>query len=273
MTAENAMRHTALRWPRFLALVRVDLAERWRGYAGFLLIALLIQVLGMALLLSLGSPARPMDLDSQMGWYYGYLLVYLAAFACLLYAPMEKQGASLLMLMRPASVLEKWLHAMLMLLVLFPLAYTVVYLLVTVPVNAVAAGMEAARLGQNPVGFHVFLPLMSLQSGQRDMWAGQVFFIWWYLVISGFGSFALVRFRRAAAIKALGLALAVFMLTMLLLAWGHGGGGGQLFEWLQPQERASMDLAGVLGSLLFWLLAPALCWLAGYFALRERDLA
>lgn len=34
-----------------------------------------------------------------------------------------------------------------------------------------------------------------------------------------------------------------------------------------------MDLAGVLGSLLFWLLAPALCWLAGYFALRERDLA
>lgn len=86
-----------------------------------------------------------MHLDAQLGWYYSFLFIFGVAFCFLFHAPMQRQGSSLLALMRPASTLEKWLHAACMLVVLFPLALHLCYLIATVPINALAALAESTR--------------------------------------------------------------------------------------------------------------------------------
>lgn len=280
-----APRTSTFKWSRFTALMRVDLIERWRAYGVFLLAILVIQLLIIVWLLSSSSWLSPMSIKGQMAWYYGFLLAFAYAFACLQFAPMGKHSASLLILMRPASVFEKWLHATLITLVVFPLAYTVVYLLATVPFNAIAAAAEASHrakeLAVNPdnaltaaAGFHVFLPLISPGDNQNGGRFAHLLFVWWYLIITGFCTFALMGVRRAAVFKAIGLAVVILILSLMMLSWGSGS-ADVLMSWGNTgrgNAEKSLGIRGVIAMTLFWLVTPVLLWLSGYFALRERDL-
>ena len=282
----NPITH-AFRWHRFCALVRVDLAERWRTYGGFLLSTLTIQLLIICWALFNSPQPSPMRYAGQMGWYYGFLMAFGAAFAFLLFAPMHKHGASMLALLRPASVFEKWLHAALLLLVLFPLAYTLVYLLVMLPANGIAAAIEATRIAQqsaSPVNqarltaFQLFLPLITRSPDGDNVDSAQVFVAWWYLIMSGFLSFALVRFRRAAAIKTIGLAIIILILSGIALSSGNSGSDVvRQLNWLAllrgDSSDTSVGMHTIIANVLFWLVAPCLTWLSAWLALKEKDLA
>ena len=272
---------TAFRWSRFSALLRVDLAERWRSYAGLLVIALIVQMLLLAWILFVNRSPKPMHLDAQQGWYYSFLFIFGVAFCFLFYAPMQRQGSSLLALMRPASTLEKWLHAACMLVVLFPLAYTVCYLIATVPINALAALAESTRYRaeiaaatrpapSEPIGFHVYLPLLSNADAHGDKPWKQLVYYWWYLILCGYAAFALVLFRRAAAFKAVALVFIVLILSVM--AMSKGGNASVLIHWLDGRQRPSMSASAVLANLLLWLGVPLLVWCSAWLALRERDL-
>ena len=275
--APHSKTGTAFRWSRFSALVRVDLAERWAGYGGVLLISAVIQLL---LLSWITLSSAPMPRSAQMGWYYGFLFSFGVVFCFVFYAPMQKQGASLLALMRPASVLEKWLHAALLLLVGFPLAHTLVFLVISVPINAFAAIAEAARVSNSHVaadqlvGLQVFLPFLPERDGDRGVnWAHMVFH-WWYLIIAGFGAFALVRFTRAAALKTFALALILLILTAMALSASSGTGSLKvLSHWWSSGNHMPWSVTAVVANLLFWLGMPSLLWCSTYLALRERDLS
>ena len=267
---------------RFMALLRVDMAERWRSYAAFMAVTLVIHVLVLITVFGNSRDLSPMGYSSQSAAYYGFLLAFGAAFACLLFAPLQRQGAALLTLVRPASRLEKWLHAVVMMLLLFPLVYTLGFWLTYVPVNALAAVSEArmaareAAMGNTVTvdGFQWFVPMLFHADGYRSGLGVQWLFVWSYWVLCGFAAFALVLFHRAAAIKALGVALVLGLLTILALSMGPGTGDMDgLMMWLSAKQRAQMGALEIVTCLLFWLVTPALVWWASYRAWVERDLA
>lgn len=266
---------------RFMALLRVDMAERWRSYAAFMAAVAVVHVLVLILVFG-NSGTSPMRYSSQLGNYYGFLLAFGAAFACLLYAPLQRQGAVLLALVLPASSLEKWLHAVCMLLVFFPLAYTLTFLLTYVPANALAAAAESAYVAKQAamgetvasVGFSLFVPLLPLAPKGKVALDAQMFFIWCYWVLMGFSAFSLVLFRRAAAIKSLGLALVVALVSIVVLSMSSGNSPfNALALWLSASGRAGMGVVEIMANGLFWLIVPAGLWWAAFRAWRERDLA
>lgn len=271
----------AFSWPRFMALLRVDMAERWRSYAAFMAGVAVVHVLVLILIFA-NAGASPMRYSSQMGFYYGFLLAFGAAFACLLYAPLQRQGSVLLALVLPASSLEKWLHAAWVLLVFFPLAYTLTFLFTYVPANALAAAAESAQVARRVamgetvigVGFSLFLPLLPLAPKGQVALDAQMFFIWCYWILMGFAAFSLVLFRRAAAIKTLGLALVVALLSIMVMSMSpRHGNFDSLALWLNARGRADMGALEVTASVLFWLVVPVSLWWASFRAWRERDLA
>ncbi|QIL81299.1 hypothetical protein G7047_16305 [Diaphorobacter sp. HDW4A] len=275
----------AFRWSRFAALVRVDLAERWRSYGSVLLVALVVQVLVLGWMLFMMRAPNPMDIGAQRGWFNSFLFIFGVAFCFVFFAPMQRQGSSLLILMRPASIFEKWLHAALVLLVLFPLAYTLVYLLATVPLNGIAALIESARYEQaaatlSPlpeklrVGLQVFIPFLSIGDRHSSERWEQLLLHWWYTVICGFAAFALVRFHRAAVFKSLALAFFVLLFSVMVLSSGSRMGGDPrvLTSWLDGDGTFPFSVSAVLANLLLWLCTPLLVWGSAYLALRERDL-
>ncbi|MFZ6654778.1 hypothetical protein [Undibacterium sp. TJN19] len=58
----------------------------------------------------------------QMSWYTGGLFTTAIIFAGRYFRHMVNPGASLIALMRPASIFEKWLLAFVIISILFPLA-------------------------------------------------------------------------------------------------------------------------------------------------------
>ncbi|QNP48077.1 hypothetical protein [Diaphorobacter aerolatus] len=284
-------RHTAtgkgshFRWSRFAALARVDFAERWRIYAAVLLIALVVQLLLHGWAQFVLGKMRPMDVSTQQGWYNVFLCIFGIPFMFVLHAPMYKQGSGLLMLMRPASTFEKWLHAALLMLVAFPLAYTVVYLLATVPLNGFVAMLESANhakarlitpnaITSQSAGFHVYLPFLRADDRSQIDASSQWMFQWFYTVIAGFGAFALVRFRHAAPFKTLALAFILLILSLFVLSLSMftDGETGALTHWIDGSRRVDLNASTIVSNLLFWLGTPALVWWSAYLALRERDL-
>lgn len=265
---------------RFLALLRVDWAERKRSYYALAAVVLVVHVLFLGLIAA-GAPAiRPLEKDTLMTLYYSLLLVFLAAFFCVLFAPLQRQGSALLALVRPASSLEKWLHAVLMLLVAMPLAYTLIFELLYLGVNAIAAHAEAthyaklAAEGQKsfnkPVGFQWFVPLLGNDS--QGMAMAQAMYLWLTVVLAGFGAYSLVKFQRAAALKALGLAVVLLLCTLLLLLVSSSE-PSVLFEWGKPAVLRRNGWDAWLAQCLFWLVCPLLLWLASFWAWLEKDLA
>lgn len=278
-------RGTVFLWTRFSTLIRVDLAERWRIYAGLLLIALVIQILLLSWVCLLESSPAPLNSVGQQAWYNAFLFIFGIAFCFAFHAPMHRQGSSLLILMRPTSTLEKWLHAAIMLTVLFPLAYTLCYLVATVPISAIAAVLENARYERliatepranpgKPIGFQVFIPLLSAGYEKGVSQWKQMLFFWWYAVVCGYAAFALVMFRRAAVFKSVALAFIVLILCVMTLSVsaGFSGKAVTLTSWQSANGLSVLSASDVIANLLLWLGVPMLVWCSAWLALRERDL-
>lgn len=275
---------------RFVRLLRVELAERWRTHAGFLLVMAVVLALLAALML--GSRSYwGLTVSDQGGWYAFGLWASGYAFAHLWLAPWQRTAPSLLALMRPAAVAEKWALTALALLLLYPLAYTAVFAAiysVAAPLayeGRMAQYAEAARqaaadgtLDQltppRRADYVAYIPFLSEgradgEAPARGRWLSWLF----YAGLTGYAATLALAFRRAAGIKALALGIALVMGTGLLLATVGDRGMEGLVRWFDRSSLwADGSALGVL-RLAFWLGVPALLWVCSYFALRERDLA
>lgn len=277
--------------PRLLRLMRVELAERWRTCAAFLLVVAVVQALLVAVVVA--SQGYPMlRTEAQGGWYFVGLLASGYVFAHVWLAPWQRTDATLLTLMRPAAVSEKWALIALMLLVLYPLAYTAVFGLVYGGAGALAyhlstqAMLQAQALGEpNPftgkapitrADYALFLPFMPARADASD-WTLRIQAAWAlvYSGLMGYAAMTLLAWSRAAGMKALGMGIALLLLTGMLMPLGEMASGlSVLASWLDTARNpyaGSLPLQLLSG--LFWLGVPALLWLASYTALRERNLA
>ena len=293
MKPEQTGRGAVFSPSRFMRLLRAEARARWRVLGAFMLVLTVVGVLLAGMLLAV-SQGQALQTEVQSVIYVLGLLLSGYVFAHVWFAPLQRSPSALLALMLPASVAEKWWLSALALGLLYPLAYTLAFVLVFGPASALGYAWQTAQLaeqiaslkpganGAAPPGgtlalpqavqYAVFLP--GLRAGQPSGamgWAAQLAWLSVYATVIGYAATLLVWFRRAAAIKALALGVAL-LLTFLLSLSLVGAGWDRIGWWLNPDRHVASLRLGVL-AVLFWVGVPLLLWLTSLLALRERDLA
>ena len=258
---------------RFRRLAAVHWAEQGRSYLWFLAIGIAVHGCVWLLVTSGGSDAKTYQDDVQAFVFItGYLLSSLL-FAGRYYAALSRPESTLTFLMRPASALEKTLLALLVVGVLYPLAYTLAFQVCNLPGAAIG---EAAR----------DVVLASKTQAEQNAYLAQVsygpFFPFatdgspWFELDLLLGTAALqalvlcgaLFFHRVAWLKTLVALFVLVVIALPLLAILTDASPGQLF-W--SESRSGPTPALLAWKWLLWLCVPALFWASTYFLLRERE--
>jgi hypothetical protein len=267
---------------RFGRLARAHFAEQRRGYAWFLAAGLLIQVL-VSILYAVGEDGLiGFKADTQQGYYLSGLYLLGTIFAGRYFLGMGQRAPALLALMRPASVLEKWLLAALVVLLAYPIAFTIGYFLVDIPVDLVAAAQAQARAGQQlalwqhhavgsrPAAFDAHDYRLFLPWEAFGTWRQAVAMLLWLSSLYGLSMFGSLYFRAVPFIKSLLAALLFVLLVALCSEWLGGDASLVLNYWEHPRY---LRPAQEIGYAMLWIGFPGALWLACYRALREREIA
>jgi hypothetical protein len=264
---------------RFQRLARAQFAEQWRPWAWYLAGVVLIGV-AVAIIQAVDG-LRDFQTSTQEGLYYSGLFLFAPIFAGRYFLAMSTRASALLSLMRPASAFEKWLLAVLVVVLLWPLVYTLVFYVVDAPTAALAyasakqhAAHAMAEYARNPVGekpkafdsrdYALFTPW-----GDWHGWREAVQIGLWLLFAQGFAMFGSLYFRSVPFIKTLFSALLLVLLVALSSSMLDGS--PELFLNYWERARPLSDWQQLLYPLL-WLLIPGGLWLSCYLGLREREI-
>lgn len=269
---------------RFLRLVRAHWAESWKAYAWFFGVCAILNGIFLAMALSDNSDHQylPMHHSQQAGWYLFGLIIAGLVFATRYFEQFSNTGSTLILLMRPASVFEKWCLALLFVVIFFPLAYTLGYACMNYPVVAFAKSHYVALsppAEPSPV-FRIYIPF-SGSNPDAPASAGDAIFHLLELVFAFKFSACLaicmsgrVFFKRAAVLK-------TWMLLFGLLLFGffisEKEFGSLLFAdigWVVPKSLRPTPNpwdAALAHAILFGV--PVLVWTALFFHIREREVS
>lgn len=258
---------------RFLRLARSQWAEQGRGWLWFLAIVLMLHL--TVLIIFLGSERGPLSLtEDTQGSLYGFGLFVLAPiFAGRYFLEMSRKESALLVLMRPASVFEKWLLAVLVVGIGFPLAFTATFYLLDVPAWALsqAAALESVReqhLAPKEAAALMARYVLFDPIGGREGLSGALQALVWMWMFQAFALFGSLWFRRMPFLKTLASGLVLWLLAILVAAWLGAQPGLLLDIW--DTRRTLSPLQSWLFPLI-WVAVPVLMIAASFFALKERE--
>ena len=268
---------------RFARLAAAQWVEQRRGWGWFLAIGTLLLAL-MYLFLATVSGRMAFTRDGQTALFYGALFVSAPVFAGRYFQAMVQPEVGLLTLMRPASAFEKWLLAFLVVAVAYPLAFCVAFEIVNVPAwllahaaavadGAAQGGVDAAtpralRAAGDPERYQLLLPwALGAEETQGRVLATTALLL---VGAQGFAVLGSLYFHRMPFIKTI-LAGVALMISLSMFSAFVGGSPATVFAFWGDDD-ATRSLGDTVISLLFWFGVPALFWLAGLFALQEREL-
>lgn len=265
---------------RFGRLWRAHWAESWREYLWFALMGAIINLIFLVLLFASEAKGTmsSFELNGQRVWYVFGLFISAFIFAGRHFRRLAEPGVALITLMRPASHLEKWLLAFLLVAICYPLAYTVVYCAMNYPVVELARQHFFSNKGclecdHANVDFRIFVPFFSVSdsalSGQWLHIKQQVFSM--LLLWSGQGLLlgGTLFFRRSPILRTL---LALFVLGVGLVALGPTPTMGGFWS-ATGKEVVPFSALEMAVSLVLWAGLPLLLWLSALFHLKNRELA
>ena len=245
-THNRSPKSRAFHAPRFALLLRAQWAEQHRSWAAFLLVFASIYALCLLLALSTSGYAM-LTTDGQAAFYTAGLLVSGYLFAGRYFAGIDKREGSLLLLMQPASANEKILVAALVILLLYPLAYTAMFELLTWPARKLAyalaqenfqrwtsPGMKIDRSAPKVEEFAAFWPFM--QDARNH---AMIALMYWGL--TAYSLACSLYFRSAALLKSWALAAALFLLTSMWAIFTRPD-GDMLAVWWQRIFRVSLGV-------------------------------
>jgi len=266
---------------RFTRLVRAHWAESWRRYAWFLAAGVLLHVVISIICFAGKQGFAAFDTRGQTDFYFLGLFVLTPIFAGRYFLPMATRSSALLALMRPASVFEKWLLAVLIVAVLYPLTYTLAFYLIDAPDQWLASAQAKHQTLQHGVdfpkhrvghGFDAFKPDYSLIApwAMFEDWREAAGILLLLCSLQGIAVFGSLYFRTVPFIKTVLSCLLLLLVSVLLSTvfgsrpdlvlgyWGH----------LRPLSSLQAILYPAL-----WMVFPGLFWLASFLALKEREIA
>lgn len=268
---------------RFVMLAKAHLAQTMRSYAGFLFVLAIVYVIVILMVLS-SNGGRAFNVSGQYTFYYLGLIMSGYVFAARYFKELSHPGAALSFFMQPASTLEKWLLALLWVLVLYPLLYTVLFEVTTYFARIAAVFLQQHKHEQLmlsreeiAVQYEQFIPFVQHKAFDSSAVWDQFGFCLIYMALSAYAIFSALFFNKATMIKGL---VGLFVLCLLTAWLGLFTRSHTTFDilsfWFSDGLRWSGENGvGVLrqfGVVLFWFVTPVFLWVATFFALKERDL-
>lgn len=266
---------------RFTRLARAHRAENQRSYLLFLVVVVSIYTLWQLIMLSM-SDGRTGTTETQSAMFFSGLIISGTIFATQYFSALRKPESSLSLLMRPASTFEKWLLAVLVVLTVYPIIYTIII----TPLNAIMGELGyqirfadiAARIKAGskmelptPQNYATFIPF-------TQVWSVPLVLI--YTGCTALSVLGSVYFRKIAALKMAALCFVLLLITLFFASIFRFN--TQYLSWWDWDSRYLQKTIQILSStqttlmlwvnIQFWLLVPTLLWLCALLALRERDL-
>lgn len=266
---------------RFARLARAHWAESWRRYAWFLAAGVLLHLVISIICFASPRGFAAFDTDGQTGFYFIGLYVLTPIFAGRYFLSMSTRASALLALMRPASTFEKWLLAVLMIAVAYPLAYTLAFYLIDAPDQWLAyaqakhqALQQMLDFAKHPVGDKPdpFKPAQyALMVPWRifDNWREAVGMLLLLCSLQGIAVFGSLYFRSVPFIKTVLACVLLLLASMLLPALFDSRPELVLGYWGHQRPLSSLQAVFYPG---LWLVFPVLFWLASFLALKEREI-
>jgi hypothetical protein len=268
---------------RFLRLANAHWAEYRKAYAWFIAIGIMVQFVLMLIIFSDWNDRPVLRTDMQGSIYYAGLFLTAPIFAARYFQLMSKPESALIILMRPASVFEKWLLAFIIVAVLYPIIYTLAFYVCNLPAALLAKAQAHNYILLNPQVLDDCsgeLNCISYNSPEKY----DVFFIGTsfknslelipvFLTMTALQAFAVLGslyFKTMPFIKTLLIAFFV-LLACIFVSVVFGGDPEGFFQ--------AWRFVGVLKQpkdfmyLFTWLCVPSLLWLSCFLALKEREVA
>lgn len=258
---------------RFLRLSRAQWAEQRTQYLGHMLVVGMLAVVVLLFLLVIASGREFPTWLQQMLYLWGFFLTGFV-FAARYFNAMARRESALLALMRPASVFEKWLLCVVVVAVLYPLCYSLLFLAFMWPAQQVVLAIGA--LGSpdsyfDPAKHALFVPMWpqghdaSVSSARQQV--GFLIALWAVQALAVAGS---LYFRRVAMLRTMALAFVLFLMTLLVSATAKAS-DTVLFAWWSASGVA-LSLGVHAINAVLWIGLPMLLWLQVYLHLREKEL-
>jgi hypothetical protein len=258
---------------RFWKLAVVQWAEYGRSYLWFLGIGIAVHLCTVLLVTNGGARLFNYTKEMQMAVYIAGYLITGSLFALRYFSALSDRDSALTCLMRPASALEKFLLAFLIVAVLYPLAYTLAFQVCNLPGAHLGEAARDANILGSPrevIGyrgmqdFGPYLPFTQAAGIGRDgqLLLGTLFLQ--ALVLAG-----TLYFRRVAWLKTVVALFVLLVLGIPLLAIATGASPDLLFF---DNARRAHSLQTSAWQAAVWFGVPLLMWASVFFFLREREL-
>lgn len=260
---------------RFIKLASVQWAEHGRGYLWFLAIGIAVHLCVVLLIAAGGMAAHAYALEMQIAVFVvGYLLTS-GLFAGRYFSALARRESALTLLMRPASSFEKWLLAVLVVAVLYPIAFTLAFQVCHLPAAWLAEAARDAEVAANQAREQTVFPyLANLEYGPYVPFVvGGNRVLELHLLAAGAALQGLVvagtlYFRRLALTKTLVFLFVLAIILIPLLAVVTGANPGRLLYVEESVWPRPLPLPWIV---MVWAGMPALFWLGNLFLLRERE--
>lgn len=259
-------------WPRFRRLARAQWAEQRPQYLAHLLVCGMLYIVLLLFLLGVSSFGA-FRTGMQSALYFGGLYLTGFVFAGRYFNAMAQRESALLALMRPASVLEKWLLCLVVVAIAYPVAYSLLYLVITWPVQQMAVAVLSALEPQTfkPQDFALFLPLAPSPDRHGLSPLQQLAFLIALWAVQAFAVAGSLYFSRAALLKTLALGFGLFALTSLLASLA-GMRVEVLAAWWSSRRWVPLDVWVHALNAALWIGLPTLLWLQAYVHLKDKEL-
>lgn len=260
---------------RFLRLANAHWAEYRKAYAWFIGIGVMLHFVLTLIIFSGSNGFMTLSTDGQGVIYYCGLFLTAPIFAARYFQKMSKRESALLVLMRPASVLEKWLLAFIVVAVLYPLVYTLAFYICNIPAwwlsKAQAEHYYLLNAQQQTQSYYpekkyeLFFILSSFKRWQD--------FVQIALILTTLQSFAVLGslyFKAMPFIKTLLFAFVILLVSIFIGIVFNSNPEAFFNFW---DANRFMKNPAHYFFLFAWLAVPGLLWLSSYLALKEREVA
>lgn len=252
---------------RFMRYARAHMSERRRAY--FWHFAVISMIYFVILLMFLPDDEPRYEIHTQMFFYYAGLIITGGVFALRYHSSLARPESALINLMQPVSAFEKWLLAITITIVVYPITYTLIYFIMTSPV--VWLGQYLIESSEASNSYRLFVPLSHLEYRYNSIRVVDQLPFWLiYTSLCGYALTTSVLFKRLPVIKSIALGFGIFLLFLLTMI--STAPDADVLYYLFDRRQSDFGALGYFVSGLMWIVTPLLLLAASFRALKERDL-
>jgi hypothetical protein len=264
---------------RFLRLANAHWTEYRKAYAWFIGIGIIVHFVLLLIMMSSANGFMGLSEDGQGVIYYSGLFLTAPIFAARYFQLMSKRKSALIILMRPASIFEKWLLAFIVVAILYSIVYTLAFYVCNTPAWLLASAQAKQYALLNPLAdndmsykanlsarsYDLFFILNSLKSW-KDF--AQLFLI--LTTAQAFAVLGSLYFKSMPFIKTILFAFFILLISIFIATVLHSNPDGFFKLW---SSNSLVYGPKQFVYLFAWLGIPILLWLSCFYALKEREVA